>query len=84
MPFLEGMPEFGKIELEYRLYLKSRRKIDVNNVLTVVDKYFQDCIVDAGIIKDDNYKYIQRTEFLYGGHMPLEDDSFVMVTIKGV
>jgi hypothetical protein len=84
IPSLKDLPKFKKIELEYRLYLTSRRRLDVNNVLAIVDKYFQDCLVEADVIEDDNYNFVARTLFLYGGHYPEEESNFVMVTIKGV
>ena len=51
------------VEFEYTLYLKNNKLLDQNNIYSIVDKFFQDAIVDVGVIKDDNFKFSKRTIF---------------------
>ena len=52
------LPKMEKIILHYRLYPKSRRLTDLDNVISVHSKFFQDALVELGIIPDDDYRYI--------------------------
>lgn len=54
------------IGLKYTLYLP-RRGTDLMNVGSVVDKFFCDCLVKAGIIPDDNCEYLNSVRFYFGG-----------------
>jgi len=57
----------SEIEIEYKLFIPNKRRMDVNNILTVVDKFFQDSLVEAGLIPDDSYIQIKKTIFSFGG-----------------
>ena len=56
-----------KVDLTYTLYPKTKRLVDTNNVLTIVDKFFQDAMVEAEILEDDNWKFVNTTTFKFGG-----------------
>lgn len=62
---------FSKLEepvkISYVLYPPTRREIDIANVLCIVDKYFCDALVEAGLLEDDNFNYLPQVEFLFGG-----------------
>lgn len=49
---------YAPFHLEYRLWAGTKRAFDLNNVVTVVDKFTCDALVECGIIPDDNVKYI--------------------------
>ena len=72
-----------QIELEYELYLPNKLKRDISNVCSVVDKSFCDALVTHGIIPDDNYEYLKRVEYRYGGFDP-DKKGYVLITIKEV
>lgn len=67
IPLLKGIEKMDRIKVEYHYYPNNRRRCDVNNVLSIVDKFFLDCLVEAGVIEDDNYMYITDTNFRFGG-----------------
>ena len=49
------------------MFLKSKRKLDTNNVLSIVDKYFCDVLTESGFWEDDNYNILVETIFKFGG-----------------
>ena len=57
----------NNISLIYTVYKNDRRKFDVANVCSVLDKFFCDALVDAGILIDDNYDYIKQVTYKFGG-----------------
>lgn len=65
-PYILKLPVFTRIEIIYTLYPKTKRKCDVANVLSVVDKYFSDALVEFGRIEDDNYDFIPKVVYEMG------------------
>lgn len=55
---LSHLPVFKRVELEYHLYTGSYHKSDVMNWISVIDKFFQDVLVKAGKLPDDNFEYV--------------------------
>jgi hypothetical protein len=47
-----------KVEVSYNIIPHNRIKFDTMNVISIVDKFFLDAIVEAGCIPDDNYHYV--------------------------
>ena len=76
-PLLKDIPKLHKINLHYDIYVNSKRKIDLMNVGSIVDKYFSDTLVSCGIIIDDNTKYIDHVSFSFKGI----DTNYANVTI---
>ena len=54
----------------YTVFFKDRRRRDIGNVLSIVDKFTCDSLVDNGILIDDNFKYIPEITFRFGGFDP--------------
>lgn len=78
-PILKDLPVFNKITLTYRLYPKTRREMDIANVLTVVDKFFSDALVEFGKLPDDNYKHLTEISFSYGEVLPSNPHALVLI-----
>lgn len=64
---LESLPVFNKVRLTYTVYTGSSHKSDVMNWTSVVDKFFQDTMVKAGKLTDDNYQYVPEVISKFGG-----------------
>lgn len=62
----QQIPRLERCALEYILYPGTRQLCDVNNVCSVVDKFFSDSLVHAGVIDDDNYTFIADSRFRFG------------------
>lgn len=75
--------KYKEVEIEYELFLPNKLKRDVSNVLSVVDKSFCDALVTHGTIEDDNYYYLQKVTYSYGGYDP-DKKGYVMITVKEV
>lgn len=54
------------VKISYTLFPPTNRKLDISNVLSIVDKYFCDTLVELGILEDDNYEHLVHVEFLFG------------------
>lgn len=54
------------IQITYVLHLPTKRLTDISNVCTIVDKYFQDALVELGLLEDDNYNHIKKVVFEFG------------------
>lgn len=54
------------LELIYKIWLK--RKADLGNVGSVVDKYMEDALVKNRIIKDDNVDIVKKISFIFCGY----------------
>lgn len=50
-----------QLTVNYKLYW--RRISDLDNWQAVITKYFQDALVDAGCIPDDNFNYIRMNTY---------------------
>lgn len=56
----------GKIRVDYHYYAK-RKATDLDNFTSAHKKYFQDAMVELGLIADDNCNYIVETREKYMG-----------------
>lgn len=64
---LKKLPPQNHISLTYRIFLPNNRKADISNIGSIVDKFFSDALVDAGVIPDDNYLHLTHVQFFFGG-----------------
>lgn len=76
---IRDIPVMDKISIEYVLYPKTSRALDIGNVLTVVDKFFSDLLVNTGKIPDDNFKHIIKISFAYGEPCPTNPHALALI-----
>lgn len=48
----------GKVRIEYEYYPPDKRKRDLMNVISVIDKFFQDALVESGCIEADDMSIV--------------------------
>lgn len=48
----------SKIRISYKIYKKTKRKYDVMNVASIVDKFFLDWLIKYNFIPDDNLENV--------------------------
>lgn len=58
------------VAITYDLYFPTNRRQDIGNIGAVVDKFFSDALVKAGIIEDDSHQFVKSVRFNYGGKGP--------------
>ena len=63
---VKSIPKLEFIGLEYTLHPGSRKKMDISNTCCIVDKFFCDTLVNAGVIEDDNYNICKKIVYLVG------------------
>jgi hypothetical protein len=57
----------GKCKIEYSYYAPDKRKRDLMNIISVVDKYFQDALVEKGCIEADDTSIVVEIKGTYNG-----------------
>jgi hypothetical protein len=70
---------FKYYELEYHLFLPDKKKRDISNVCSIVDKFVCDALVELKYLPEDNYEYLKKVTFLFGG---FDDTHEGYVTVK--
>lgn len=65
---VSALPKIEKpIHIHYIYYAATKRRSDIDNVVSVHKKYFQDVLVDLEIIEDDTYNHIVSSSESFGG-----------------
>lgn len=77
---IEHLPKFRKIKLSYKVHFGRATKYDLDNIIAVTSKFFQDTLVEHGKIDDDNIDFIPETHN-YAGDIDRENPR-VDVTIE--
>lgn len=60
-------PIHGKIKIKYTFFAKYNNSPDLDNFIGTAKKFFQDALVESGLIPDDNVNYITSNSEYYGG-----------------
>ena len=74
---------YNKFSIDYELFLPNKLKRDISNVCSIIDKNFCDSFVELGHAPDDNYEFLQKVTYRYGGY----DESkrgYVLITVKEI
>jgi hypothetical protein len=50
----------------YTAYPATNRKFDLGNVLSIIQKFTDDALIEMGIIPDDSYKVIPAVSYRFG------------------
>ena len=61
-----ALPVYNQVRIKYVLFPKTRRKTDLDNVISVHQKFFQDAFAEFGRIQDDTYDFITGSVQLFG------------------
>lgn len=67
----DQLNQFDKIEtpikIKYTYYAARNNSPDLDNFIGTVKKFFQDALVESGLIEDDNINFIVGNSESYGG-----------------
>jgi Holliday junction resolvase RusA-like endonuclease len=61
---LEGLVIQTPVEVTYKVYKTSKRRLDKMNVISVVSKYLLDSITEYGCWEDDNDDFVKKETVL--------------------
>lgn len=56
----------GPLALCYTLFPKTRRRVDVANPCSIIDKFACDALVHLGVLEDDSADIVRRTVYQFG------------------
>lgn len=59
--------KYKEVELEYTYFAKTRRKIDVSNPCSIIDKFTCDALTKAKFWEDDDIRTIKKVSYIWGG-----------------
>lgn len=65
-PEVLKLPILERIKIHYTLYPKTKRKCDLDNVLSIQAKFFQDSLVKNNRIEEDNYLFVIGSSQSFG------------------
>ena len=54
------------LSFSYVVYPHTRRRMDLGNVLSIVQKFTEDALVELGLLTDDSFEIIRHVEYGYG------------------
>jgi hypothetical protein len=81
-PLLSEIPKMTSVWLHYEIFFNSAAEGDLMNVGAVLDKFFTDVVVKAGILPDDKTKYLKYVTFSFGG--VAKRDGHALATINNL
>ena len=61
-----ALPKFNKVRLTFTLFPKTKRLCDLDNIHSIICKFFQDALVEYEKIPEDNYLFIPEVDFRFG------------------
>ena len=68
VPRLKGFKKFTEpVSLTYTYYARSKRRLDISNPCSIIDKFTCDALVKAEILEDDSFKQIKEVVYKFGG-----------------
>lgn len=67
LPLVQDLPKLERVAIGYSLYIRDKRRVDLNNVISIVDKFFSDVLVEAGKLEDDHCRILSMTGSRFGG-----------------
>jgi hypothetical protein len=82
VPMVKSLPRMDAIHLHYRVFPRTKGRLDTMNVGSIVDKFFSDVLVEAGVIEDDDYTRVVFNSFEFGA--VCKDNPHVEVTITEI
>jgi len=78
---VENLPKAAKIWIHYQIFAPTKGRLDTMNVGSVVDKYFSDTLVEAGMIEDDDYTRVVFNSFSFGGVRKMDGHAIATIHI---
>lgn len=62
------LPHFpNAVKLLFTYYANSKRRIDVANPCSIIDKYATDALVELGVLPDDDVLHVRKVSYEWGG-----------------
>ncbi len=60
--------KFDTPVITYTLFSKTKRRRDLSNFCSIIDKFFCDALVDMNMIEDDDCTHLQEINYRFGGY----------------
>jgi Holliday junction resolvase RusA-like endonuclease len=53
--------------ITYTYYAPTKRKCDISNVCSIIDKFVCDAFTEIGLWEDDNIDFVKKVSYVWGG-----------------
>lgn len=60
-------PVTGQCCISYSIFYPTKRAFDVDNIGSVISKFTHDALVEYDILEDDNYNFLPKIKYEFGG-----------------
>ncbi len=67
-PQLHNKQFNGVLHIKYTLFRGDKKRVDLDNMLAVQSKFFQDTLTELNCIEEDNIEVIRKVSFEFGGY----------------
>lgn len=64
---LGGIPPMNRVIIHYTLFFGSKRRVDIANICSIIDKFLCDTLTENKILPDDSYEVVQQVSYSFGG-----------------
>jgi Holliday junction resolvase RusA-like endonuclease len=78
---IEGKVIHTPVEIHYRVYKQSKRRLDKMNVVSVVSKYLLDALTNLGCWADDNDDFV-KTEIILPTELDKENPRVEIIIVS--
>lgn len=78
---IKDKTKYDRVIISYTMYTKDKKRRDLFNFVSIVDKILLDRLVKFEIIPDDSIFYVEYDKLKYGG---LSDDNYIIAEVKGL
>ncbi len=68
------------LDINYKIFVGTKRECDIDNIGSILSKYFHDALTELGCIPDDNYNFIKKVSYEFGGYE--KNNAHAMAYIK--
>jgi len=77
---IETLPTMNRVKIHYIIHYENARSYDIDNIVSVVSKFFQDALVELNRLPDDSFNHITKIIGTAGNIS--RNDGYIEIKIK--
>jgi len=64
---VKELPGWHRVSVRFTMFPQTKRRMDISNTCSIIDKYLMDVVVALGKLPDDDYRHVIKVSYHYGG-----------------